>query len=459
MDNPDALLKYAVEQAIQLINSDKLQPEAAVTKIARELELNPNFIKRASEAINVALTYNHMKTAADKAADFPIVDAQNVVRSIFGEKEKTAAEYAAEQFSTHQVGGVTPKIDRYLNDPRYKAAYEAILNTVAPSHYPMSERGVYEKSANYLRDLRKIEDKALSDKCAAEYDSNQAFCDILAALSKGAEYRTSFAEFERQVLAKHAEAAKEYLDLIHRCMKTGEARGEHDPNVKVIEQCKEAALFDRFLAKVAEYHQSVEIAKVASENYKFEKDYVTEIFHGANLDKEADAVTELTAIDKLTRQKAKQRKQEAVIDPVLKRANEKLAAVSDREEQIKEAFNFVDSAMERFRDEGKPSSQLTSNSPEDNRQRKFVLQELAVTDPILKSVDPQKLVDSYSQMLAIAPELAKEKELVRSTLRSMTASQALGPFEGQQLMQANNEMLKQRAMVQGRQPAPGGGKA
>jgi len=459
MDNPDALLKYAVEQTIQLINNDKLQPEAAVTKIARELELNPNFIKRAAEAINVALTYNHMKTATDKATDFPIVDAQNVVRSIFGEKEKTAGEYAADQFSTHQVGGVTPKFDRYLNDPRYKAAYEAILNTVAPSHYPMSERGVYEKSANYLRDLRKAEDKALSDKCAAEYDSNQAFCDILSALSKGAEYRTSFAEFERQVLAKHAGEAKEYLDLIHRCMKTGEARGEHDPGVKVIEQCKEAALFDRFFDKVAEYHRSVETAKIASENYKFEKDYVTEIFHGANLDKEGDAVSELIAIDRLTKQKAKRHKQEASLaDPVLKRVNEKLP-VSNREEQIKEAFNFVDSAMERLQDEGKPLSYPSSNSPEDNLQRKFVFQELAVTDPILKTVDPQKLVDSYSQMLAIAPELAKEKELVRSTLRSMTAAQALGPFEGQQLMQANNEMLKQRALSQGRQPAPGGGKA
>jgi hypothetical protein len=57
-------------------------------------------------------------------------------------------------------------------------------------------------------------------------------------------------------------------------------------------------------------------------------------------------------------------------------------------------------------------------------------------------------------MLHIAPEMSQEKEIVRSTLRQMSAAQSLGPHEGQQLMEANNEMLKQRQLMQNR-PSPG----
>ncbi|NBQ69321.1 MAG: hypothetical protein EBU46_11035, partial [Nitrosomonadaceae bacterium] len=112
MDNPDALLKYAVEQAVGHINHDRLDPQSALTKVAVDLQLNPNFIKRAAEAINVALTYNHMKTASDKAADFPIVDASQVVDHIYGQKEKTAGEFKAEQLSSYQSSEVAPKFDR-----------------------------------------------------------------------------------------------------------------------------------------------------------------------------------------------------------------------------------------------------------------------------------------------------------------------------------------------------------
>ena len=82
--NPDALVKFAVQDIIYKINNGDT-PQDATEKVARELELNPNFIKRAAEAINVALHYNHFKKHADaKAEDFPIVDAQKIADNLFG---------------------------------------------------------------------------------------------------------------------------------------------------------------------------------------------------------------------------------------------------------------------------------------------------------------------------------------------------------------------------------------
>lgn len=452
--NPDALLKYAVEQAVMHINHDRLEPQAALTKVATDLQLNHNFIKRAAEALNVALTYNHMKTATDKAADFPIVDAKQVVEHIYGQKEKTASEFKADSFSSNQSSEVTPKFDRYLNDPRYKAAYAAILATVAPDSHEMSVGGIYEKSANYIRDLRKAEDEAVSKRAGCDWDANQAFCDVLGMFSKSAEYRTSWPDFETQVFSKHGAASCDYLDLLYRCAKIDEPRGMHSSRQQMIKRSAEAVAFDSFITKAAELRVAVKTAEEVSANHTFERNYVSTIFrdHRVAEEKQASAVEELTALKELEARR-KKFKPTSEVDPVLKKANEKCAADLDaHEEVVKKAFSFVDSAMDQYKATGTANQPLTSGSDADNLQRKFILQELATTDPILRGIDPQKLVDHYSQMLAIAPELAKEKEIVRSTLRSMSASQALGPFEGQQLMQANNEILKQRAMALGRPP-------
>ena len=49
-------------------------------------------------------------------------------------------------------------------------------------------------------------------------------------------------------------------------------------------------------------------------------------------------------------------------------------------------------------------------------------------------------------------ELSKEKELTRAFLRQAGASQAIDPFQGQQLIQANTQLLKQHQMQQGVKP-------
>ena len=456
MNGPESLIKFAVNQAVQYINHDKLPPQAALVKAAKELELNPNFIKRASEALNVALTYNHLKKAKDKAADFPIIDAAKVAEEIFGAEEKTVATKKAEQFSSNQYPETAPKFARYLHDPRYKAAHEAILNSTANTKYAMSEVGLYEKAAKYLKTLKLAAENAAVEKVGAEMKANRLFCNLLGEFAKSADYRTPFNEFESQVFAKHGAAASDYLELIYKHAKLVEPRGQQDSNRVVKRFCKEAALFDAFVEQAATLKDVVKTAEEADHNYTFEKEYVEGIFKQAHVEKEADALTELTALDHLTKRRAGVKKTlDTTKDPVIARMNTKVASDMDvEEERIKKAFSFIDS-VPVLKDINKADNgSITSNSDPQMRNRKLMLQELATTDPILKNVEPQRLVDAYSQMLHIAPEMSQEKEIVRSTLRQMSAAQSLGPHEGQQLMEANNEMLKQRQLMQNR-PSPG----
>ncbi|NBQ67449.1 MAG: hypothetical protein EBU46_00925 [Nitrosomonadaceae bacterium] len=456
MNGPESLIKFAVNQAVGYINHDKLDPQAALVKAAKELELNPNFIKRASEALNVALTYNHLKKAKDKAADFPIIDAAKVAEEIFGVVEKTTNTKKAEQFSSNQYPETTAKFARYLHDPRYKAAHAAISGATINTKYAMSEVGLYEKAAKYLKTLKLAAENAAVEKVGAEMKANRMFCNLLGEFAKAAEYRTPFNEFESQVFAKHGEASSDYVELIYKHAKLTEPRGSHDANRVVKDFCKEAELFDAFINQAATLKEVVKTAEEATHNYEFEKSFVEDIYKQAHTEKTANVVDELNAIDHVTNQRAKVKKQlDATKDPVITRMNTKIASELDvEEERIKKAFSFIDS-VPVLKDINKGGdSGITSNSDPEMRKRKLMLQELATTDPILKKVEPQRLVDAYSQMLHIAPEMSQEKEIVRSTLRQMSAAQSLGPHEGQQLMEANNEMLKQRQLMQNR-PASG----
>jgi hypothetical protein len=452
--NPDTLVKFAVHDIVNQIN-DGMDPQAATEKVARELKLNPQFIKRASEAINVALHYNHFKKHAEaRADDFPIVDAQKIADDIFGTQEKTASQFRSELFSSFQAEEITPKFARYLEDGPHKEAYAKLINEKAVTKFDMSERGVYEKAANYIRDLKKEAQDKRAEACEAEYQTNRSFCKILEKFARAEDYRTSFHEFESQAFAIHGEKAVPYLDLLYKTSQLKEARGKRDSSYKMFSPCEEVNAFGAFLKNAEELASVKEAATDAEHNFKFENDYIQDTFQkrGCELFNKVAQIDSTIAerVEAELKKEAETIENIPVADPVLAAVKaKKTTEFKKKEASVKEAFSFIDSMMNAAKSEGKPSVAATSNSEMDNRNRAFLLQELATTDPILSKQHPKKVVDSYQQMLRLAPEISNEKELVRAFLRQSTASQAIGPFEGQQLVEADTKLLKQRMLQKG----------
>jgi hypothetical protein len=62
------------------------------------------------------------------------------------------------------------------------------------------------------------------------------------------------------------------------------------------------------------------------------------------------------------------------------------------------------------------------------RERMFILQELAATDPVICRIDARRVSEAYQQLLRVAPSAADEKEIVREFLRRVTAPQNIVPF-------------------------------
>jgi hypothetical protein len=467
MEEPNILIKTALTEAVQKVNAG-MSPTEALKKVANDLDLNPNYMQRTGEALNVALHYKHFKTAADRSMEFEIADIPKAISDNFTLTEKTAAEHVAENFSVSDVNTPVFNYNRMLSNPHYKQAFMEIAN--APEthdSFATTFNTVYEKSANYVAKLTKQAEEAEVAKVAAEISLNEQFSILSDEFRKDAGYRTAFEEFESQVFAKHGEASLPYIELLHKTACPREERGVHDGAYMMFEQCKEAAMFDKLMLAADDFVSTQKEAADVAENLAFESSFLKECnFELGKIAsyKSEQPVQSLPAAEKQASSEEQPESSDPVIaamqkkaaddsysvtphytkDPVLEQAMEKEAFGGSRSllgellrEPVTEAFSSS------FKKKQSPFG-ATTNLTLDNMERKLLLQELMLTDPILSKASPAKVVRAFEQILRLSPELSKEKEVVRAELRAMVASQALSKFDADLMTKLDVGMLKRR---------------
>ena len=459
MYTPDSLVKLAVHDIVLNINSG-CTPQDATIKVAKELCLNPNFIKRSAEAVNVALHHNHFKKNPDaKADDFPIVDAQGVVENIYGGKEKTASELQSELFSSFQYPETQPKFARYLEEGKYKDQFAKIAALDEPIKFNTSEKGLCEKSYNYISKLKKLAFEKEAEAMEADFNVDKTFCNILKKFAADNATRSSWDTFETAVFSKYGESSTGYLDLLYKSSDLTEPRGKHDSTIKLAVDCNELGLYDKFIDSINNLKPIKKAAEEAAQNLKFEQDYIKDAFQklGCELNKTSEVEDKSTILDKVEKSLLMERQKIASVDeeedPVLfKISQDKSKELEKTGEHIKAAIGMMDMVGSFYKGEGKPSLSANTNTPENNRERALLLQELATTDPVISKFPAKQTINAYEQMLRIAPELSSEKEITRAFLRQAGASQAIDPFQAEQLIKANTGLFKQHQLEQGIQP-------
>jgi len=488
MDDPNTVLKKAVSEITYRINSEKLDPHTAAVKVAQEMDLNVNFIKRASEVINVALTYNHFKKHAEaRDEDFPIIDATKVAAEVFGKKKATLNEKKSEWFPTIEPSDEVPNFNKILTNPKFKKAYLEILDTPEKhDSYGLSRNAIFEKSALHFDRLERVIDDLKTKKAEAKDRFNKTFFSLVNEFSKDEGYRSSFETFEKDAVATYGERALPYIEMIHSLGAINEKRAS-EKKASTSSICKEAKLLGNF------FEYSDQFNKLASELSEVEKDYsegkeqVKQAYHKygeAMLFRADDEMFNKTASVMPETKVSEEAEETVLIDPVMEAARAKIAAASQEIDPVAEAthltplqqatlptvlkkhiiaaktdkravvkqakpLDIFNSLMGQYKDRSTPGSSLPSTSYQDNLDRKLMLQDIMHTDPVLAEIEPKRVADAYQQMLHIAPELSKEKEIVRGTLREMVSSPALSPHTAQMLIEANTKFVKQRMMEEG----------
>ena len=112
------------------------------------------------------------------------------------------------------------------------------------------------------------------------------------------------------------------------------------------------------------------------------------------------------------------------------------------QEPLQDAFNHS------FKGANPHHTGIKPNLTLDNMERRLLLQELMLTDPILSKINPAKVARAFEQILRLSPEISKQKEVVRAELRAMVASQALSKYDAEMMTQLDVGMLKSRVATQ-----------
>lgn len=469
MEEPNILIKTALTEAVQKVN-EGMSPTEALKKVANDMDLNPNYIQRTGEALNVALHYKHFKTASDRSTEFEIADIPKAVGDVFTIAEKTAAEYASENYSSSESNETVFNYNRMLTNPVYKRAFLEISEAKEKNDsFETTFNTVYEKSANYINKLEKDAEASDVAKVAAEISLNHQFSSLSDEFKKDAGYRSSFEEFESQVFAKHGEESVQYLDLLHKVACPGEERGVHDSKYITFEQSKEASLFDDLMLAASEMIESVKTAEDIQEYLNSEKSFMKEckmmLGKTARMENIQEPQEKLPEVEEAEEQESE--------DPVLAMVKKKVAAASQpqdpqdpvlKEAMQKEAFGGMIGGFgkmladltqapitEAFHSALKKPPLFSSGKPNltmDNMERKLLLQELMMTDPILSKVNPAKVARAFEQILRLSPEISKEKEVVRAELRAMVSTQALSKYDAELMSKLDLGMLKRRVATQ-----------
>ena len=423
---PLKLVKYALDSTIALINKGD-EPTKALEKVSRELELNPNYIQRVGESLNVALHFNHFKkTAADRSQDFPVANIPDITKSIFGEKEATLNEKKSEWFpeASNEFN-----FSKYIADKNFKKVAKDITETDANfDSFGTSLKGMYKKAADYISLLERELDELRTKKVANDTYFEACFNALVNNFKKTAAARQAFHDFETLAVAEHGERAAGYVDLIYKAASLTEARGQHDAKAIVFDKTRELQLFDSLLKSASE------LTKLATELNDVElyvglqkasfKKAGHNMHHGLAAQEKTASEEYADFLDHAI--------EKVAIGPV------SASLLTDLYKQLSDATYNKDKKSPTFK-----------NSKMDNMTRSTILQELIMTDPLLKNKDAKVIIQAYQQILRLAPHLAMEKEVVRSLLRTMTATQALGTMEAKQLIEGNTEFMKQKQMIRG----------
>lgn len=489
MEEPNILIKTALNEAVQKVN-EGLSPTSALKKVANDLDLNPNYIQRVGEALNVALHYKHFKTAADRSTEFEIADIPTAVSDVFNFNEKSAAEKTAEQFPDSDSHEHVFNYNRMLSNPTYKQAFLEISGA-SETHesYPTTFNTIYEKSANYINKLTKAAEAAEVSQTETLLELNEKFSALCDEFKRAEGYRTPFEEFESQVYAKHGEAALPYIDLLHKTACVLEERGVHDGGYMMFNTCKEAQLFDGLMKAAEAMVASEKAAMEITENLAYEAAFLKEarIMLGKaaapksqeEKEEQAHERSESAEEEKAEESDADETESDPVLQAIKKKASDTAYSVTAAysedpvADQVmeKEAFfgqlitfgNLISHGgealsglthppvTEAFAHQFKTNPNATAKKPNltlENMERKLLLQELMLTDPILSKVNPVKVARAFEQILRLSPEISKEKEVVRAELRAMVASQALSKYDADLMTKMDLGMLKRRVATQ-----------
>lgn len=158
-----------VKQAVALVDDKGLTPDAALQKVAEDLQYSPGFLKAACNAFNTGrqlAQWNENDSVLDKLASFPLADYDNIHDKMWGKaQEKVAAvSFTQPKFLTYDEQFRQELLNRDLSAFTKAASAEPELSPMAADE--QADNRTKRAYAQYEY-LNRLAEEARREKTAA----------------------------------------------------------------------------------------------------------------------------------------------------------------------------------------------------------------------------------------------------------------------------------------------------
>lgn len=425
-------LTAALEKVAELV-ADGVNPNDAIVKIASAEGIPAGHINLMVSAFNTGRTETQRKVCDDvfeKAAEFDLADAESILKEMYPDSVKTAAEVRTERVVSPEYGlppvwhrDLVKKATFNQTLPPLQTKSGKVVTEVAP--LPVDPMSVMKKAHAGMKDRqREIENRRgevsnLHDTLLesitklAEYFKRpgcEPFLSVknnmVRTFGKQASMLFNILESKNRQLAKQASSDREYFSLVNF---------QQEP-YNLVRNCMDVAA--KYLDKKASFEDFEKKSKAEMEELilPFGEVQDPQVTYGVleSVEKRSFIETPLTkAYDDATKGIYKDIAGMDVFDKEKARAK----------------------AMEALQD---PAHTARLR----NMQTSALLTDLMANDEIISSYDPEEVIHHYNEISQIAPRASSQEGVVRAVLRKRLAGgqSAIDPFEVGQLLDMENKI-------------------
>lgn len=418
----------ALKRAVDLHNSGSGDNEAVI-KSASEYEFNPDQTQRLVETYNTAKTICFYKTASDRSEKFTLADGGAVAKDLFKDRlpeAKSADVLKIHDYSCYDEAILMDEVGTsWVLDEVKAASVKGLASSEPMNDHQLASK--YKEVDNIKLAATKAADAALMVDGAYGALINEIAKDI--GLSKIAEAYTALAlqpgcDMTAQVLQDitarfpgfDKEAAPDFtmFDAQH-------------PEImsKYAEACDYFIKYAMFKAGQAELESAAE--KMAQALYNpAREDSGLEFFTG-------------TVKEMLVRGDVKYadgKPSTMFGDPMGVVGGGISSGVQSSTKDM------VTGALGSITDERTRSSKALTEKAK-NLHRKFILEKMITTDPILKGLPEEDVIKAYQSIVQLAPEVSLNEEVTRSILRQATNASSISPFDAKSYVDLDSSIRAQ----------------
>ena len=429
-------LMSALKRAVDLHNSGSGDNDAIV-KSASEHEFNPNQTQRLVETYNTAKTICFYKTAEDRAGKFSLADGGAVAKNLFKDclPEKKADTMKINDYSCYDDAIIFDEVGTttVLDEVKYAAAAvpQKMSEHVLASKLKEADNiKLGSIKAGEMADMLDMSYGLLlneiavgigMDKAAEAYSALSAQPCIDMAAQVIDDIMSRFPGFDKEAAPDFTMFDTQHPDLM----------------AKYAEACD-------YFVKYAVYR-----AAQAELMTAFEK-MSADLYNPITPDSGSEFFTPMVR-DMIVNGEVKYAQQGGkgggmLLDPIgTMRGGVESGVQSSTKDFVTSA---VDKTMEA---KNKQSQTLTDRAK--NLHRKFILEKMITTDPILKGLPEEDVIRAYQSIVHLAPEVSLNEEVTRSILRQATNAQSIDPFTAKGITDLDASIRSQLEQQGGKKPA------